>query len=170
MNYETGLLKSFSNKVTSEITFFAVNGKNLIVNVPFTGYINTGEISNKGIEFAMDAMLTKALTLQSTYSFIHMKNPVYATPEHHIYLNVIYAHARWLISGTVQQIINLDNDASNVVNEVSYTLVQAKVICRFTPNIKLYISTENLLDQTYAVNRYYTMPGTTFFAGLNLNF
>ena len=170
MNYETGFSKSFGNKVNSEITFFVVNGNNLIVNVPLKGYLNTGEISNKGIEFALDAALTKALTLHTTYSFIHMKKPVYATPEHHLYLNAIYATGKWLISGTIQRIINLDNDASSIVNEVSYTLVQAKATYRLTPNLKLYVSGENLLNQTYAVNRYYTMPGTTLFGGINLNF
>jgi len=37
-------------------------------------------------------------------------------------------------------------------------------------NIKLYVSGENLLGQTYQVNRYYTMPEATIFAGINLNF
>ncbi|HKI89516.1 MAG TPA: TonB-dependent receptor, partial [Draconibacterium sp.] len=160
MNYETGLSKSFSNKVNSEITFFAVNGNNLIVNIPLKGFLNTGKVSNKGIEFALDAALSEALTFHTTYSYIHMKNPVYATPEHHIYLNAIYNHGNCLISGTIQQIINLDNDATNVVNKVSYTLVQAKAMYRLTPNLKLHVSAENLLNQTYAVNRYYTMPGT----------
>ena len=169
MNYETGFSKSFSNKVNSEITFFAVNGDNLIINVPMEGYLNTGEISNKGIEFALDAALTEALTLHSTYSFIHMKNPVYATPEHQIYLNAMYNPGKWLFSGTIQQIINLDNDASNIINEVSYTLVQAKAMYRLTPNLKLYLSAENLLNQTYAVNRYYTMPGTILFGGINFS-
>lgn len=168
MNYETGFSKSFSNKVKSEITFFAVNGNNLIVNVPLKGYLNTGEISNKGIEFALDAALTETLTLHTTYSFIHMKNPVYATPEHHIYLNVVYNRKNWVISGTIQQIINLDNDASIVINEVSYALVQAKTLYRLSQNLKLYVSAENLLNETYAINRYYTMPGTTLFTGINL--
>jgi outer membrane cobalamin receptor len=39
-----------------------------------------------------------------------------------------------------------------------------------TKNIKLYVSGENLLGQTYQVNRYYTMPEATVFGGVNFSF
>jgi iron complex outermembrane receptor protein len=173
VNYETGFLKTFmDNRINAELTIFKVTGDNLIVTVPVNGasqYQNTGEISNTGIEFSCNAQATKNLLFNATYSFIHMENPVYATPEHHIYLNALFHSGKWQISGTVQQIINLDNDASSVVNKVNYTLVQAKTMYRLNKNLKVYVSAENILNRTYAVNRYYTMPGTTFFAGINLN-
>lgn len=172
VNYETGFLKTFmDNRINAELTIFKVTGDNLIVAVPVNGasqYQNTGEISNTGIEFSCNAQATKNLLFNATYSFIHMENPVYATPEHHIYLNALFHSGKWQISGTVQQIINLDNEASSVVNKVNYTLVQAKTMYRLNKNLKVYVSAENILNQTYAVNRYYTMPGTIFFAGINL--
>ena len=174
MNYETGLLKTFmNNKISAELTFFVVSGDNLIIQVPVNGtnkYMNSGEISNKGIEFAMNAQATNNLSLNGTYSYIHMKNPVYATPEHQIYLSAHYRWNRFLLTGSIQQIINLDNDSSDTVNKVDYTLLQAKIIYNLSRYFKLYVSSKNLLNQTYAVNRYYTMPGTTVFAGLNVNF
>jgi outer membrane cobalamin receptor len=174
VNYETGLLSTFFNKTLSaELTFFKVTGDNLITMVPVNGimkYLNSGEIENKGIEFALNAEASKNLKLTGTYSYINMKNPVYATPEHQIYLNAHYRLNKLQLMGSIQQILNLDNDATAIINKVDYTLVQAKAMYNLTKNLKVYVSGENLLNQRYEVNRYYTMPGTTVFAGLNFVF
>ncbi|MCG6189606.1 TonB-dependent receptor [Maribellus maritimus] len=174
LNYETGILKTFLNKkVSAELTFFAVNGDNLITSVPVNGtpkYMNSGEISNQGIEVAMNAEVLENLVLSTTYSYINMENPVYATPEHQFYFSMHYSPDAFQLMASIQQVSNLDNDPLSVVNKESYTLLKAKAIYNFTKGLKLYVSGENLLDQTYQVNRYYTMPGTTFFGGINYSF
>ncbi len=172
LNVETGFAQTFfDKKLHAEITLYTVNGDNLIVYVgPPNGYLNTGEISNTGIEFALNAEPVKNLSLNATYSYINMDKPVFATPEHHLFFNAGYQWDKFRISASVQQISNLDNDPSPAVNEESYTLLQAKAIYNLTGYLKLYVSGENLLDANYQVNRYYTMPGATVFAGVNLNF
>jgi iron complex outermembrane receptor protein len=172
MNYETGLSKSFFNqKMSAELTLFYVAGDNLIVNVgPPDGYLNTGEVNNKGIEFALNAEPVENLKLSATYSYINMKNPVFATPEHHLFLNAHYRFKKLQLMASIQQISNLDNDASPVVNKVSYNLLNAKAMYNLNRNLKFFVSGENLLDVDYEVNRYYTMPGITVFSGLNFVF
>lgn len=172
MNYETGLSKSFfSKKMSAEITIFLVEGDNLIVNVgPPNGYLNTGEISNKGIEFALNAEPTNNLKFSATYSYINMKNPVFATPEHHLFLNAHYRIKKLNLIANIQQVSNLDNDPSPAVNSESYTLLNAKATYNITRNLKFFVSGENLLGENYEVNRYYTMPGATVFSGLNFMF
>ncbi len=174
VSYETGILNTFFYKrVSTELTVFHVSGDNLITTVPVNGilkYLNSGEISNSGVEMAVNAEAGKNLFLNWTYSFIHMKNPVYATPEHQIYFNAHYRLNKFQLIGSIHQIINLDNDASSVVNTVDYTLLQAKVMCNLTQSLKVYVSGENLLNQNYQVNRYYTMPGVTFLGGLSYVF
>ncbi len=171
INYETGFSKLFfDRKMSAEITFFAVNGDNLIVNIPMQGLLNSGEISNKGIEFALDAELIKNLAVNATYSYIKMKNPVFATPEHHLFFNAHYSVGKLQLMASIQQIINLDNDPSPAVNQEDYTLLNAKAVYNITGNLKWYVSGENLLNQNYEVNRYYTMPGTTVFTGISLSF
>ncbi|WP_167617309.1 TonB-dependent receptor plug domain-containing protein [Maribellus sediminis] len=171
-NYETGISKTFFDQLLqAELTLFYVDGDNLIVNVgPPNGYLNTGEVSNKGVELALQAEPTKRLSLEATYSYIDMKTPVFATPEHHFYLNATYRLKKLQLAANIQQIANLDNDPSPAVNNESYTLLNAKAMYQLTKNLKVYVSGENLLDTSYEVNRYYTMPGTTVFAGLNLAF
>lgn len=171
---ETGVSKKvWNNKLKTELTVFSVSGDNMITLVPVNGiikYMNTGEISNKGIELSVDAVPQKNLTVNATYSLIDMKNPVYATPEHHLYLHAGYQWKKVHLSGSIQQVVNLDNDATPVTNQVDYTLLQAKAVVILTDFMKFHISADNLLNQKYEVNRYYTMPGTTVFAGINLMF
>ncbi len=174
LNYETGLLKTFMNKkLRTELTLFVVTGDNLITSVPVNGtykFMNSGEISNKGIELAVDATPIDNLVFNATYSYIHMKNPVYATPEHHIYLSATYRINKLQLNASVQQIANLDNDATFAFNPVDYSVVQAKAFYNFTKNIQGFVSADNLFNRKYQVNRYYTMPGTTVFGGINFRF
>ena len=171
-NYETGISRTFFDQLLqAELTLFYVDGDNLIVNVgPPNGYLNTGEVSNKGIEVAVQAEPTTHFSLDATYSYIDMKSPVFATPEHHLYLNATYTLKKLQLAANIQHITNLDNDPSPVVNKESYTLLNAKAMYQLTKNLKVYVSGENLLDTNYEVKRYYTMPGTTVFAGLNIVF
>jgi len=71
---------------------------------------------------------------------------------------------------SLQKIVNLDTDPSAKVHQENYTLINAKVSHQFCKYAEIFVSSENLMNQKYEVNRYYTMPGTTVFAGVNLNF
>lgn len=171
LSYETGISKLFfDNKMSAEVTVYALNGDNLIITVPNQGLRNSGKVDNKGIELAINAEPGSNLSLNATYSYINMKNPVFATPEHHLYLNANYRIKKLQLIASIQQISNLDNDPSPKVNLENYTLLNVKAMYNLSKNLKLHISAENLLGENYQVNRYYTMPETTIFAGLNLMF
>ncbi len=134
------------------------------------GLQNSGKVENKGIELAVEAEPIEKLSLNATYSYIDMKNPVYATPQHHFYFSAHYRINKLQLMASLQQISNLDNDPVPVVNKESYTLLNAKATYGLTKNLKLFVSGENLLSQDYQVNRYYTMPKATVFGGLNVVF
>lgn len=170
-NYETGMaLKLADQKVRVELTGFMVEGDNLIVTTPYSGLQNAGSISNKGIELGADAFLSDNLTMQITYSYTHMKQPVYATPEQQLFISARYRHGRFLFSGSLQHVHNLDTEVSSAVAFQSYTLANAKVSYQLCKYAQLFVSAENLLGQHYETNRYYPMPGTTAFGGINLKF
>jgi len=170
-NYEAGILQSFfDRKLNLELTAFLVKGNNLIVTVPMKGLLNAGSVSNKGLEFSADANPTAKFNIHAAYSYINMKSPVYATPEHQLFVSTRYRLDKTTFMLSLQQIVNLDTDPSPVTHLESYALVNAKISHRFCSYAELFVSAENLLNQQYEQNRYYTMPGTTVFAGINLNF
>ncbi len=170
-NYEAGVLRSFfDRKLNLELTGFWVKGDNLIITVPLKGLQNAGEVSNKGVEFAADANLSAKLNIHAAYSYINMKMPVYATPEHQLFISSRYQLNQTTFILSLQQVVNLDTDASANIHQENYTLINARISHRICRHAEVFLSGENLLNQEYEQNRYYTMPGTTVFAGLNLNF
>lgn len=108
MNYETGVSGTIiDNKLHAELTVFRIEGDNLIVAAPINGamkYMNTGEVENTGVEFSLDAAPLKNLTLNATYTYISMQNPVFATPEHHFFLNAGYRIGRLQLVASVRQV------------------------------------------------------------------
>ncbi|MDX9881108.1 MAG: TonB-dependent receptor [Prolixibacteraceae bacterium] len=170
-NYETSILHSLpNNKLNVELTGFILKGDNLIQQVPNQGYQNSGEISNKGIELAADGKINKQAGFHIAYSYIQMKTPVFATPEHQLFISGNYRLRNLTLTASLQQVSGLDTDVSEAVSKESYTLLGAKASYRLTKHIQWFISGENLLNQEYETIRYYSMPGATVFSGVNLNF
>ncbi len=170
-SYEVGILKSFyARKLNFELTGFFVKGDNLIITVPLKGLQNAGEVENKGIEFSADANPSTKLSLHAAYSYINMKKPVYATPEHQLYISSRYRLNKASFMLSFHCVANLDTDASTQTHFEDFALVNARIGYYFFRFAEVFINGENLLNQRYEQNRYYTMPGTTVFAGLNLDF
>lgn len=172
MDYETGVRQSFlKQKLNFEITGFIVKGNNMIVTGNMGQLFNAGEIYNKGIEFAANAIPVKNLSFNLTYSYIEMKSPVYSTPRSHLFLSGNYKLNKFQFSASVQQVNHLntvyDGSAPHFQN---YTLVNAKVSYVVWKSAEIFISVNNLLDQKYETVQYYPMPGFTFFGGLNFKF
>jgi len=167
-NYETGISQTFLNdRFNLELTGFIVKGKNLIINVPLQGLMNAGEIDNKGIEFAANGRFTDNLSVNMTYSFIGMKSPVYATPKNHFYMSGRYELNKWGLMAGIEYVNHLDTDPTPISSFQNYTLVNARVFYRPIKKLEIYLSGENLLGEKYKTIRYYPMPGTTVFGGLN---
>lgn len=170
INYETGLYQSFLNqKLKIELTGFIVKGDNMIVTVPMVGLENAGEINNQGVEFGASANPLDNLNLNLTYSFIHMKSPVYATPKHNLFASCDYHWKKLRFMTSIQHVNHLDTDPS-VSSESfeNYTLLNSKISYQALKFAELFISAENILDQVYENNIYYKMPGITLFGGIKL--
>ena len=173
MNYETSFLQSFfGKKLNLELTGYIVTGDNLIVTGNMGQLYNGGEINNKGIEFAANAIPIKNLSVNLTYSYINMKNPVYATPKSHFFLSANYKWNKFQFAASIQQINHLNTvaDPSLTPYFQNYTLLNSKISFQIWKYIEIFASGDNLLNRKYETNRYYPMPGTTFFGGLNLKF
>ena len=167
ISYETGLLQSFFNqKLKLELTGYIVKGDNLIIAVPMVGLQNAGEVFNKGIEFAANANPLNNLALNLIYSYINMKSPVYATPKHHLFLSCNYRLKKWQFMSSIQYVNNLDTDPSAKTSFQSYVLLNSKISYQVWKYAELFISAENILNQKYENNLYYTMPGITAFGGI----
>ena len=168
ISYETGVSRSFLNgKLNAELTGYITEADNLIITGALGKLYNSGVIRNKGIEFAVNVNPAKNLSVNLSYSYINMKSPLFATPKHNLFIGGRYKWNKIGISANIHQINDLDTDATAFTKLESYTLIDAKLVYHITAHLEIFASAENLLNQQYEINRYYPMPGTTIFGGLN---
>jgi iron complex outermembrane receptor protein len=129
---------------------------------------NGGKINNKGIEFSANASLINNLLLNITYSYINMKNPVFATPKNHLFVSANYKINKVQLFASFQYINHLNTVSDGTAPHFeTYTLANAKVSYTIGKYIQLFVSGENLLNEKYETLRYYPMPGITVFGGVN---
>ncbi|HEY5510964.1 MAG TPA: TonB-dependent receptor [Prolixibacteraceae bacterium] len=167
-SYETGLARNFLvSKLKVELTGYIVKGDNLIVTGAMGNLYNTGKIDNKGIELAVTARPLKRMEMLLSYSYIHMDQPLFATPKNNLFLSGTYHWDKFRINCSLREISDLNNDVSGMVNLISYNLLNAKAAWKICRQFEVTLSGENLLGQRYEPNRYYAMPLTTIFAGIN---
>jgi iron complex outermembrane receptor protein len=170
MSCETGIEQSFfADHLLLELTGYVLKSHNLIIDVPMVGLQNAGDILNKGAEFSAHAALTNELSATLTYSYIHMEQPVYATPRHHLYAGIQYHKKRWNVTVDCQYINHLNVEPTTAPYFQSYTLVNASAGYEVSRQVELFVNGENLLNEHYQTNHYYPMPGTIAFGGIKIH-
>ncbi len=173
MSYEL----SFSQRLLRGALSYGVNlyyidGENMIMRVPVDGRpmnVNTGKVRNYGVEADIAYAIDASWSVSANYSWLHMKYPVIAAPEHKLYGGVRFSRGRWNASTGIQYVHTLytsvDPDSTD-----SFVLWNADVSFRITKWLELFARGENLLAQRYEINAGYPMPKATALGGVNINF
>jgi iron complex outermembrane receptor protein len=170
INYEVSLHQQL-HTLNYGINLYMIDGKNMIQTQFVDGRpknVNTGKIDNRGIEAELSWQAHKRWRLMANYSYLHMKNPIVASPEHKLLFAVRYSHNRWSVSSTLQHINGLITQREPVKKE-SYTLWNLSAEYQATKRIQLYLHGENLLAERYEINAGYPMPRATFNTGIKLS-
>ena len=171
-NYEL----AFSQRVGSVsygINIFYIDGDNLIQTVRTDGRpqnVNTGEIKNAGVEAQAAWRISDAWSVDANYSYLHMKNPVLAAPEHKLYAGAAYTAGRWQASTGIQYIAGLYTAVGEQAQTEDFVLWNAQVAFRATKLLSLWARGENLLAQRYEINAGFPMPRATVMAGIKIHF
>jgi len=172
-SYELSVLQSFHDgKLSLELTGFMLNGDNLIVTDNMGRLYNGGTVNNKGLELSAVCQPASNFTANLTYSYINMERPVYATPRNHFFLSASYLTGKFSLSASLRHVEHLNTVAipQAIPNFQNFILLSAKITFQATKGLSVFASGNNLLNQTYETNRYYTMPGLTVFGGVNYRF
>ncbi len=173
VNVEAGWSQRWlDGKMSTELTLFRSSGENLIVLVPPAApppprYQNSGQFSNVGLESVLNYAPVSGLRLHANYTYIHMENPLPATPAHQLFTSARYRTGKWSLMAKLQGIFQLYNQSSGGISviEDNYQLLGARVGYRVAPFLDLFLSANNLLDQQYQINEGYPMPGVSVLGG-----
>lgn len=154
------------------VNIFFIDGKNMIVAVPREGAtplnMNTGRIENCGIEASAGFRPGRRWKVDANYSYLHMRYPVIAAPEHKLYAGVSFISGRWTAVTGVQYVNTLYTSLSPVSTE-NYLLWNARVSFRAAKWLTLWVRGDNLLAEKYEINLGYPMPRTTVTGGLSFS-
>jgi len=174
MNYELSVNQTFlENALHVDFNLYYINGENLIQTIMQSGKplnVNIGKIKNYGAELASAYRVNGSLNLSANYSWLHMKYPVLAAPEHQLYISGQYNRARWGVSTGLQYVHNIYTTIGEEAVKESYVLWNVRASYRPAKMFELFAKGENLLNQSYQINDGFPMPGATVFGGVSINF
>ena len=115
-NYELSFSQRLmDNRLSYGLNVFYINGENLIIRLPNpngSGMLNqnSGEIENWGAEANVGYQFNPVWSVMANYSWLHMENPVLASPEHKLYGGVNFRKGRWSASTGIQYVKGLYTD------------------------------------------------------------
>lgn len=174
-NYELSFSQRLmDNRLSYGLNVFYINGENLIIRLPNpngSGMLNqnSGEIENWGAEANVGYQFNPVWSVMANYSWLHMENPVLASPEHKLYGGVNFRKGRWSASTGIQYVKGLYTDLDAATKE-NFVLWDMQGSFKVTNYLSFYVRGENLLAQRYEINAGYPMPKATFMGGVNINF
>lgn len=174
-NYELSFSQRLmDNRLSYGLNVFYINGENLIIRLPNpngSGMLNqnSGEIENWGAEANVGYQFNPVWSVMANYSWLHMENPVLASPEHKLYGGVNFRKGRWSASTGIQYVKGLYTDLDAATKE-NFVLWDMQGSFKATNYLSFYVRGENLLAQHYEINAGYPMPKATFMGGVNINF
>ena len=174
-NYELSFSQRLmDNRLSYGLNVFYINGENLIIRLPNpngSGMLNqnSGEIENWGAEANVGYQFNPVWSVMANYSWLHMENPVLASPEHKLYGGVNFRKGRWCASTGIQYVKGLYTDLDAATKE-NFVLWDMQGSFKATNYLSFYVRGENLLAQRYEINAGYPMPKATFMGGVNINF
>lgn len=174
-NYELAFSQSLlHNRLHYGINIFYIDAKNIIMRLPNpngTGMLNqnSGKLNNAGVEVQFAYQINSRFAVDANYSFLHMKTPVVAAPEHKLYLGGDFTMGKWSLSTGILYIAGLYTSVNPDITE-SFVLWNLRAQYRLNDCLTLWLRGDNLLAQQYEINAGYPMPGLTVMGGFNINF
>ena len=171
-NYELSWShKAMQGRWQYSACLFLIDADNLIQTTTVDGRsqnLNTGALTNYGLELEASYQITDAMSLNVNYSYLHMDNPATASPEHKLYASLSYAKRRLACTTSLQYVGNLYIATSPDETE-DYVLWNMRATFQASGWLKLFARAENLLAQKYQINKGFPMPKATIFAGIEVN-
>ena len=154
------------------VNVFYIDGENLIMRMPIDRRplnVNTGKIENSGVEAQVAYRIVPAWSVDANYSYLHMDNPVLASPEHKLYVGTAFSKGRWNVSTGLQYVAGLYKELDPEETE-DFLLWNVRGSFRVLDGFDVWVKGENLLAQRYEINAGFPMPKATVMAGVNIKF
>ncbi|MCH5329551.1 MAG: TonB-dependent receptor [Alistipes sp.] len=162
----------FEGRFSYGVNLFYIDGHNLITTVMVNGIPrneNQNRIENLGVEAELEWHIGSSWSLDANYSYLHMKYPVIAAPEHKLHAGIAYRHRRWMLATGLQYINTLYTSTAPAATE-NFVLWNMRISFSVSKWLSLWARGDNLLAQRYQINAGYPMPRATAMGGISIGF
>ena len=159
-------------RLNVEASAFYTKGSNIIeVNVVdgVRQNRNVGAFANAGAEFAADWKVTKDLSFNGNYSFLHMEKIYTGAPVHKAWLGGRWTPGRWSFDLGAMGISGLYLTTGENARTAQYVDLKARLSFRVMKGLELFVRGANLLNQSYETMDGFPEPGITVLGGLSLS-
>ena len=161
-------LNTLRDKLTIGANIYYIKGDNIIQTVNRHN-VNTGKIENTGFELEASYRLSNAWRLGANYSYLYMSHPVVAAPKNKLNALLRYAKGKWSAATSIEYVGGLYIAMSPEERE-SFAIWNLRGAYQLSKLINIYARGENLLSQSYEINKGYPMPRATVMGGISLTF
>ncbi len=175
-NYEVSWAQTLYNKKLSvELTGFYIDGKNMIqavvVTAPPPKKINTGAFTNQGIELAVDYLALHNLNLNLNYTYLSTSQELLYAPDHQLNFQAFYHVKAFSFMLDYKYVNNLNTFVNETtVTTENYSLLNLKSNWHATKWLNVFAEMNNILDETYEIDRGFPLPGFNVIGGLEFRF
>lgn len=172
-NYEVSFSQSFPDAgITYGANLFYIDGANMIYTGVINGRpknVNSGHIDNAGAEMQFRYDINRNWSVNANYSYLHMKNPVPAAPQHKLHAGASFGMGRWSASSTIEYVNGLYTQTGSDVKTEDFVLWNVYGSFKAAEWIDIWVRGENLLASRYEIIAGFPMPKATFMGGFNIN-
>ncbi len=178
MNYELTVGRRFSRYLNVDVTAYYAKGDDMIqiasVATAEGGStqrnVNTGGFENSGIELSAQSTPVEALSLRTSYSYLHTSlASLTGAPTHQYFLGFTWRALRRLTIDASLRVIGCLYVAEDVARQ-DYALLDVRV--SYTPLrwLEAFVAGNNITNSKYQINKGYEMPGFTASGGVKFKF
>lgn len=157
------------NSLRYGINLFYIDTDNIIQTVNRKN-VNTGALTNKGVEVELGYRVDSHLSLNTNHSWLYMKHPVVSAPKYKDYVGINYSLRRFYANVGLTHVRGLYTRVGDDEHTENFSLLGCTVGYHLGDNVKLWTRGDNLLAQKYEYIDGMPMPRATFMCGVDLSF
>ena len=172
-NYELGILHTFDERLSTELTAYIADGSNRIETggvYPNLTLSNSGSFVHRGVEGTLNYKLSGPVSIHSGYGYLSTVTDTKGNPRHNLTGGIDYSEGITSASIDVHYIAKLYGDDYSQQQLPSYTLVKLSGTIRTSSMVSVTLWIENALNQSYQTIYDYPMPGRTIMGKVAFNY
>ena len=172
-NYELGVLHTFDERFSAELTTYIADGSNRIETggvYPNLTLSNSGSFVHRGVECSLNYRLSGPVSIHSGYGYISTLTDTKGNPRHNLTGGLDYSQGITSASIDVHYVAKLYGNDNSQLQLPSYALVKLSGTIRPSSMVSVTLWIENALNQSYQTIYDYPMPGRTIMGKVAFNY